>query len=151
MKNRICLFLFTFILIFKSFPFAADTDIYKMTDYDGQYGFFHALKYGTTIEFVEGAGSATISHSSIISGQGNQLKAIQPGKCDVTIKTSSSETPFAFFVWNYRLKGSQIDVYSDSTLTQKAGVLKGEAYLVCKEEGNALKIEEYLYSTGSLI
>ena len=152
MKNRICLLLSMFILIINTFSFViADDKVenYKMTDYEGKYGFFHAIMYGTTIEFVEGAGTVTISDSKVMDVEGSQLKALQPGICDVSVAVNSKSVPFAFFVWNYKLKGSQIDLYSDANLTQKAGTMKGEAYLVCKEEGNALKIEEYLFSTGS--
>ena len=118
------------------------------TERTSQYGFFHAISYGASIVFVEGTGQARIGNEKIIKGEGNELKAIGTGKCDVAIKTDSAEAPFAFFVWNYKLKGGKTDVYADSSLSQKVGTMNGECYLVCNSEGNALRISDYLYSTG---
>ena len=118
------------------------------TTRSNNYGFFHAISYGASIVFVDGAGEARIASENVIKGEANTLKVVGTGRCDVIVKANNVETPYSFFSWNYKLKGGKIDVYSDASLSQKVGSMNGECYLVCNTEGNALKISEYLYSSG---
>ena len=81
MKNKICMLIMSLVIIFSVFSVViADDKLenYKMTDYDKKYGFFHAIMYGTSIDFVEGTGTASTSDTKIINIEGNQLKALQP-------------------------------------------------------------------------